>query len=208
MSGKETINWKRESYPVRTKHASHGALYKTMFGGRDKPLCNVANVAGCEEAVAVTSWSYAHPDVLYGKDGQKLRIDTTCDIRVLMPKWTKLAKASDATQESVKHFMQATETHEEGHGMACKSLSGVVQAFARHMPERIQPENVDTMNRAFVHFIRNFYIKMARATDRKFDEYTKHGGLQDAAFPPKAPSKPISKDEDYDDMEMMFDPDD
>ena len=180
-AGQVRVNLNSREYPVTTKtgktrrHAT--SFYDTMFVGKEQPLCRYTNVKGCEKAVAVTSWTFDVDHGLYAADGARRKLDTNCDVNVLMPVWVNPTPEEELR---VRRFLAATKTHEMGHAAACLSVMSVVHELMEHMPVRIAPTDVDVFNGAFAMFVRDFYVQVAHKVDHDFDENTAHGGIYEA----------------------------
>jgi len=175
------IDWANETYPVTTTGGvGVKDLYKTLFGKKDKPLCKQANIEGCENHVAVTSWRFDLSKELYAPDGTKQRVVCTCKVRILVPEWTNGHKASKKAAAVANKFLSATTTHERGHGVACKSLTQIVGMFVENMPKRVAVALVPGLNHAYNVFVHRFYVAMARRADHKFDDHSGHGGKLEA----------------------------
>lgn len=171
------VQWDYQRYPVKSRKASLKDFYSTMFGGVKKPLCKHVDIKGCEDAVAVTSWSYTLDNDLYDSRGDKRTLSFRGKVRVLLPEWLNGHQAHSKDKGAVDNFLSATKTHERGHGMACESLASAVRNFVEAMPQRVPPASVDSINLAFRTMVHEFYEKCARRADRLFDEpYSKHGG--------------------------------
>jgi hypothetical protein len=170
-----------KTYPVQTGDTFD--FYKTMFENDtgDGPLCKSVNIPGCENAVAATSWhlSFVGGSTLYNSTGHRQTLHPHCDISILMPKWVDAHKADAVQQHAVSHFLGHTATHEKGHGQACSSLATSIMLLVSNMPSRVPVARVAEFNHAFDGLI-ELFTRGARAADNEFDNFTGHGGEQDA----------------------------
>jgi len=195
-------NLKVKKYKVLTS-PHHNAFFGGVFGQDTHPLCDAlgpSQVPECENAVAATGWTFEMTGRLYGLDGNRQTIATSCDINMLLPKWETLpgTKGLKKDTETVRRFLSATETHERGHGQACTSLSNITKLLAETMPPTIPADKVENVNAAFSFFVHHFYKTLARKADEVFDKDTHHGAKHEAGLSDGEDSS------DEEDLQYMF----
>ena len=174
------ITTDNKMYPVTSGEPTLAGFYETMFGGLQKPLCDIVQANGCEHAVAATSWSFDMDKELYAPDGFRKRIGARSHIRIILPEWQNPSTSKDTGKEAVHRFQSATKTHERGHAAACKSLMTVLTKLVQAMPERVNPDLVSDLNAGFRELVTGFYVQRARKADKHFDIYSGHGGKLEA----------------------------
>ena len=166
-----------KTYPVRSG-PSPGGFYDAVFGGKQRPLCKVVDMPGCQDAVALTSWRFQLESDLYDvRTGRKQPVRATATVRLLLPLWEDEAGAAPAERQRVHAFIAHTRTHETGHAAACFSVLAAVGAVAAYMPARVPRSAAAAYNTGFSRLVEEFYVALGHKTDHHFDFTTGHGGL-------------------------------
>jgi hypothetical protein len=160
-------------------------VYNYLFGGKEKPLCKATNQVdgSCATAVGATMWHFKTSTAggVYNDAGDKQPQAYTCSINVITPVWKESASMPQDEAEEVKKFMKSVEVHELGHAEACQQLKRSVSAFIDQLPRRVPAQMVPALNAGVQAFIKTFYERQARKSDRLFDRNTGHGGKGYAA---------------------------
>ena len=105
-------------------------------------------------------------------------IQTTVNVKYLMPKWVDEKNGPEMVQKHWREFMQALQEHEKGHAdIAMKAAKEIEEALPRTKLQPVCEAVAKKANESGQEIINKFV-----AMEKDYDSKTKHGKTQGAVF--------------------------